>query len=182
MKFTPLEIPDVILVEPDVFGDARGYFQETYHAGKYAAAGIPGPFLQDNFSFSRRGVLRGLHFQLRQPQGKLVMVARGEVFDVAVDVRRSSPTFGRWVGRTLNDQNHHQMWIPPGFAHGFCVLSEVVEFLYKCTQLYDPADDRGIAWNDPALGIRWPLADPALSAKDLKQPLLADVPPEGLYP
>jgi dTDP-4-dehydrorhamnose 3,5-epimerase len=110
------------------------------------------------------------------------MVARGEVFDVAVDVRRSSPTFGRWVGRTLNDQNHHQMWIPPGFAHGFCVLSEVVEFLYKCTQLYDPADDRGIAWNDPALGIRWPLADPALSAKDLKQPLLADVPPEGLYP
>lgn len=182
MKFTPLEIPDVILVEPDIFGDARGYFQETYHAGKYAAAGIPGPFLQDNFSFSRRGVLRGMHFQLRQPQGKLVMVARGEVFDVAVDVRRSSPTFGRWVGRTLNDQNHHQMWIPPGFAHGFCVLSEVVEFLYKCTQLYDPADDRGIAWNDPALGIRWPLADPALSAKDLKQPLLADVPPEGLYP
>lgn len=182
MKFTPLEIPDVILVEPDVFGDARGYFQETYHAGKYAAAGIPGPFLQDNFSFSRRGVLRGLHFQLRQPQGKLVMVARGEVFDVAVDVRRSSPTFGRWVGRTLNDQNHHQMWIPPGFAHGFCVLSEVVEFLYKCTQLYDPADDRGIAWNDPALGIRWPLAEPALSAKDLKQPLLADVPPECLYP
>lgn len=181
MKFTRLEIPDVILVEPDVFGDARGFFQETFHAAKYAAAGIAGPFIQDNFSFSRRGVLRGLHFQLRNPQGKLVFVARGEVFDVAVDARRSSPTFGRWVGRLLNDRNHHQMWVPPGFAHGFCVLSEEVEFLYKCTQLYDPTDDRGIAWNDPEVGVAWPITDPSLSAKDLKLPRLRDLPPEGLF-
>ena len=181
MKFTPLEIPDVMLVEPDVFGDARGFFQETFHAAKYAAAGIPGPFIQDNFSFSRRGVLRGLHFQLRNPQGKLVFVARGEVFDVAVDVRRSSPTFGKWVGRILNDQNHHQMWVPPGFAHGFCVLSEEVEFMYKCTQLYDATDDRGIAWDDPDIGIVWPLTDVALSAKDQKLPPLRDLPPSNLF-
>lgn len=181
MKFTPLEIPDVILVEPDVFGDARGFFTETYHADKYTAGGVGGPFVQDNFSLSRRGVLRGLHFQRRNPQGKLVFVTRGEVFDVAVDVRRSSPTFGRWVGRLLNDQNHHQMWIPPGFAHGFCVLSEEVEFLYKCTQLYDPASDGGIAWNDPDIGVAWPLPEPALSAKDLKLPRLREVPPDGLF-
>lgn len=181
MKFTPLEIPDVILIEPDVFGDARGYFQETYHAHKYAAAGIHGPFVQDNFSFSRRGVLRGMHYQLRNPQGKLVMVARGDVYDVAVDVRRSSPTFGRWVGCTLNDRNHHQMWVPPGFAHGFCVLSEEVEFLYKCTQVYDPTDERGIAWNDPDLAIPWPIINPTLAAKDLKLPRLAAAPPHDLF-
>ena len=181
MKFTPLEIPDVILVEPDVFGDARGFFQETFHAGKYAEAGIAGPFVQDNFSFSRRGVLRGLHFQRRNPQGKLVFVIRGEVFDVAVDVRRSSPTFGKWVGRLLNDRNHHQMWVPPGFAHGFCVLSEEVEFLYKCTQLYDPSDDRGILWNDPDIGVAWPVENPSLSGKDVKQPRLREVPPDGLF-
>lgn len=181
MNFNRLEIPDVILVEPDVFGDARGFFQETYHAGKYAAGGVVGTFIQDNLSFSRRGVLRGLHYQRRNPQGKLVMVARGEVFDVAVDLRRSSATFGRWVGRLLNDRNHHQMWIPPGFAHGFCVLSEEVEFLYKCTQLYDPADDRGVLWNDPDLGVAWPLPEPALSAKDVKQPRLRDVPAELLF-
>ena len=181
MKFTPLEIPDVILVEPDVFGDARGFFTETYHAGKYTAGGVGGPFVQDNFSLSRRGVLRGLHFQRRNPQGKLVFVARGEVFDVAVDVRRSSPTFGKWVGRMLNDQNHHQMWIPPGFAHGFCVMSDEVEFLYKCTELYDPSSDGGIAWNDPDIGVVWPLAEPALSAKDLKLPRLREVPPDDLF-
>ncbi len=181
MKFTPLEIPEVILVQPDVFGDARGFFQETYHAGKYAAGGVVGTFIQDNFSFSRRGVLRGLHYQRRNPQGKLVYVARGEVFDVAVDMRRSSPTFGRWVGQLLNDQNHHQMWVPPGFAHGFCVLSEEVEFLYKCTQLYDPTDDRGVLWNDPDIGVQWPLTDPALSAKDLKQPRLRDLAPDQLF-
>lgn len=181
MKFTPLEIPDVILVEPDVFGDARGFFQEIFHTGKYAEAGIAGPFVQDNLSCSRRGVLRGLHFQLRNPQGKLVFVARGEVFDVAVDLRRSSPTFGRWTGRLLSDTNHHQMWIPPGFAHGFCVLSEEVEFFYKCTRFYDPGDDRGVLWNDPDLGITWPLQDPLLSAKDIKQPRLRDIPADGLY-
>lgn len=182
MKFTPLEIPDVILVEPDVFGDARGFFQETFHAGKYAEAGIPGPFVQDNFSFSRRGVLRGLHFQRKNPQGKLVFVARGEVFDVAVDVRRSSPTFGKWVGRLLNDQNHHQMWVPPGFAHGFCVLSDEVEFMYKCTQLYDPPDECGVAWNDPELGIRWPIADVSLSGRDQKLPRLRDLAATSLFP
>lgn len=181
MKFTPLEIPEVILVQPDVFGDARGFFQETYHAGKYAAGGVVGTFIQDNFSFSRRGVLRGLHYQRRNPQGKLVYVARGEVFDVAVDMRRSSPTFGRWVGQLLNDQNHHQMWVPPGFAHGFCVLSEEVEFLYKCTQLYDPTDDRGVLWNDPDIGVQWPLSDPSLSGKDIKQPRLRDLAPDQLF-
>ncbi len=182
MRFTPLAIPDVLLVEPDVFGDARGYFQETYNQAKYAAGGIPGPFVQDNFSLSRRGVLRGLHFQRRNPQGKLVFVARGEVFDVAVDLRRSSPTFGRWVGCLLNDQNHHQLWVPPGFGHGFCVMSEQVEFLYKCTQLYDPSDDCGILWNDPGIGVDWPLADPALSGKDQKLPRLADLHPDDLFP
>lgn len=168
MKFTPLEIPDVILVEPDVFGDARGFFQETFHAGKYAEAGIPGPFVQDNFSFSRRGVLRGLHFQRKNPQGKLVFVARGEVFDVAVDVRRSSPTFGKWVGRLLNDQNHHQMWVPPGFAHGFLVLTESADFLYKTTDYYAPEHERCLLWNDPAVGVQWPAVDgaPLLSGKD----------------
>lgn len=181
MKFTPLEIPDVILVEPDVFGDARGFFQETYHAAKYAAGGVVGTFIQDNFSLSRRGVLRGLHYQRRNPQGKLVFVARGEVFDVAVDLRRSSPTFGKWAGRLLNDKNHHQMWVPPGFAHGFCVLSEEVEFLYKCTQLYDPSDDRGILWNDPDIGIVWPIAGPSLSAKDVKQPRLKDLAADQLF-
>jgi dTDP-4-dehydrorhamnose 3,5-epimerase len=180
MNFTPLEIPDVILVEPDVFGDARGFFTETYHAAKYAAAGIRGPFVQDNYSFSRRGILRGLHYQLRQPQGKLVFVARGEIFDVAVDIRRGSPTFGRWVGRTLSGDNHHQMYVPQGFAHGFCVLSEEVEVMYKCTALYDAADDRGVIWNDPSLMIDWPVAQPQLSGKDAKLRPLADIPPDQL--
>lgn len=180
MNFTPLEIPDVILVEPDVFGDARGFFTETFHAAKYAAAGIRGPFVQDNYSFSRRGILRGLHYQLRQPQGKLVFVARGEIFDVAVDIRRSSPTFGRSVGRVLSGENHHQMYVPEGFAHGFCVLSEEVEVMYKCTALYDAADDRGVIWDDPSLKIDWPVAQPRLSGKDAKLRRLADIPPDQL--
>lgn len=185
MKFTPLEIPDVILVEPDVFGDARGFFTETFHARKYAAAGIDRVFSQDNLSYSRRGILRGLHYQLRQPQAKLVYVARGAVFDVAVDIRRGSPTFGRWCGRELSADNHHQMFVPEGFAHGFCVLSETATLLYKCSALYDPSDDRGIAWNDPDLGIPWPLAaPPELSAKDQRLPRLREVDPSLLpvYP
>jgi dTDP-4-dehydrorhamnose 3,5-epimerase len=180
MNFTPLEIPDVVLVEPDVFGDARGFFTETFHAAKYTAAGLPGAFVQDNFSFSRRGILRGLHFQLRQPQGKLVYAARGAIFDVAVDLRRGSPTFGRWVGRTLSGENHCQMYIPEGFAHGFCVLSDEAEVMYKCTALYDPADDRGILWNDPDVAVAWPVAQPSLSGKDQRLPRLRDLTPEQL--
>lgn len=180
MNFTPLEIPDVILVEPDVFGDARGFFTETYHAQRYAEHGIRAVFVQDNFSYSRRGILRGLHFQLRRPQAKLVYVARGEIFDVAVDIRRSSPTFGRWVGRTLSGENHHQMYVPEGFAHGFCVLSDEVEVMYKCSAPYDPADDRGVLWNDPDLGVRWPVAAPLLSGKDQKLPRLRDLGAEQL--
>jgi dTDP-4-dehydrorhamnose 3,5-epimerase len=180
MKFTPLEIPDVLLVEPDVFGDARGFFTETFNAKRYAEGGITRAFVQDNFSHSRRGILRGLHFQLRRPQAKLVYVTHGEVFDVAVDIRRGSPTFGNWCGRVLSAENHHQMFIPEGFAHGFCVLSEYASFLYKCSALYDASDDRGIAWNDPDLGIAWPISEPLLSAKDQRQPRLRDVPADGL--
>ena len=180
MKFTPLDIPGVILVEPDVFGDARGFFTETFHAAKYAAAGIRRPFVQDNFSFSRRGILRGLHYQLRQPQGKLIFVARGAIFDVAVDIRTRSPTFGRWVGRVLSVENHHQMYVPEGFAHGFCVLSDEVEVMYKCTDLYDPTDERGVIWNDPSVKIDWPVEQPQLSAKDAKLPRLADIPRDQL--
>ncbi len=180
MNFTPLEIPDVILVEPDVFGDARGFFTETFHAGKYAAGGIDRSFVQDNLSFSQRGILRGLHFQLRRPQAKLVYVVSGEVFDVAVDLRRGSPTFGTWCGRVLSAENHRQMFIPEGFAHGFCVLSETATFLYKCGALYAPDDDRGVLWNDPDVGIRWPLEHPLLSAKDQRLPRLRDLAPDQL--
>ena len=180
MKFTPLEIPDVILVEPDVHGDARGFFTETFHAAKYRAGGIDRAFVQDNFSHSRRGILRGMHYQLKRPQAKLVYVVSGEVFDVAVDVRAGSPTFGRWCGRVLSGENHHQMFVPEGFAHGFCVLSETASFLYKCSALYDPADERGIAWNDPEIGIPWPLTDVLLSARDRQLPRLREAPPGHL--
>lgn len=181
MKFTRLEIPDVILIEPDVFGDARGFFTETYHVAKYAEAGITLPFVQDNFSFSRRGILRGLHYQRNQPQGKLVWVARGEILDVAVDMRRSSPTFRKWVSRTLAGANRAQMYVPPGFAHGFVVLSEEAEVMYKCTDLYDASDDRGVLWNDPDLGIPWPIDNPQVSAKDAKLRRLADIPAAELF-
>ncbi len=180
MNVTPLEIPDVLLVTPDVFGDARGFFMETFHAEKYRAVGIDRAFVQDNFSHSRRGILRGLHYQLRKPQAKLVYVAQGEVFDVAVDIRRGSPTFGKWCGRLLSAENHYQMFVPEGFAHGFCVTSDSASFLYKCSALYDPADERGIAWNDPALGIPWPTSAPILSARDQRMPRLCDAPPDDL--
>lgn len=169
MNVIPTDIPDLILIEPKVFGDARGYFLESYHEERYRAAGIDATFVQDNFSRSSRGTLRGLHYQLTQPQGKLVQVMRGEVYDVAVDLRRSSPTFGRACGIVLSEENHRQLYIPPGFAHGFCVTSDVADFVYKCTRFYAPADERTLLWCDPALRIDWPNIEPRiLSAKDTK--------------
>ena len=175
MKFLPTDLPGVILIEPDVFKDARGFFLETYHEKKYAEGGIPGPFVQDNHSYSARGTLRGLHAQHRKPQGKLVRAVEGEMFDVAVDIRRGSPTFGRWVGFTLSGENFRQLWVPPGFAHGFCVVSERVHVEYKCTDFYDRDDELAVAWNDPAIGIAWPIAAPTLSGKDASAPRLADL-------
>jgi dTDP-4-dehydrorhamnose 3,5-epimerase len=164
---TATAIPEVLLIEPKVFGDARGFFLESWNAKAFAAAGIPATFVQDNHSRSQRGVLRGLHYQLRQPQGKLVRVVAGEVFDVAVDLRRASPTFGRWVGDRLSAENKRVLWIPAGFAHGFLVLSDSADFLYKTTDYYAPEHERVIAWNDPDLAIDWPLAvAPALAARD----------------
>ena len=167
-------LPGVLLIEPTVFGDSRGYFMETWHAERFAAAGIDLPFVQDNLSRSARGVLRGLHYQEPQPQGKLVRCARGALFDVAVDVRVGSPNFGRWFGAELTEENHQMLWVPPGFAHGFCALSEVADLSYKCTAFYDGAADRAIAWNDPDIGIAWPVTTPTLSAKDAAAPRLKD--------
>jgi len=168
-------IPGVLVVEPDVHADGRGFFLETYHADRYRAHGIDGPFVQDNHSRSARGTLRGLHLQLARPQGKLVRVIEGEIYDVAVDVRRGSPTFGRFVGLTLTAENFRQCYVPPGFAHGFCVVSPVAQVEYKCTDIYDPASEIGIAWNDPAIGIPWPVEEPLLSARDARHPPLAEV-------
>ena len=175
MKFLPTFIPEVILIEPDVHKDARGFFLESYHQRKYAEAGIPGPFLQDNHSHSLKGTLRGLHAQAKRPQGKLVRALLGEMFDVAVDVRRGSPTFGKWVGEVLSWENFRQLYIPPGFVHGFCVLSERVDVEYKCTDFYAPGDEMTVAWNDPEIGIAWPVESPILSAKDAAAPRLRDV-------
>jgi dTDP-4-dehydrorhamnose 3,5-epimerase len=169
MQITPLEIPEVVVIEPKVFQDDRGFFLETFRADKYRAAGITTPLVQDNHSGSRQGVLRGLHYQIRKPQGKLVSVVAGEIFDVAVDLRRSSPTFGRWVGVTLSARNHRQIWVPPGFAHGFYTMSEWAEIVYKVTDFYDPEGERTLIWNDAEVGVRWPLLDgqqPLLSPKD----------------
>jgi dTDP-4-dehydrorhamnose 3,5-epimerase len=175
VQVTETALPGVLLIEPRVFGDARGFFLESWNRQSFAQAGLDLDFVQDNHSRSARGVLRGLHYQLHSPQGKLVRVTQGAVFDVAVDIRRSSPQFGRWVGYELSDTNHRMLWVPPGFAHGFLVLSDSADFLYKCTSLYDPPSDCGIAWNDPAIGIDWPLGgDPLLSAKDAAAPRLAD--------
>jgi dTDP-4-dehydrorhamnose 3,5-epimerase len=177
VKVIPTEIPGVLIIEPKVFGDERGFFLETFHAKRYADAGIPGPFVQDNYSRSVKGTLRGLHFQEPQPQGKLVQVVAGAVFDVAADIRKGSPTFGKWVGVELSAENKRQFWVPPGFAHGFYVLSESADFQYKCTALYAPEHDRAIAWNDPELAISWPLVgEPKLSAKDNAAPRLKDAP------
>lgn len=172
MNVIRTEIPDVLIIEPKVFGDARGFFLESFNDKAFReATGLDLKFVQDNHSRSGRGVLRGLHYQLQQPQGKLVRVVRGEVFDVAVDVRRSSPTFGKWTGVILSESNHRQFWVPPGFAHGFLVLSESADFLYKTTEYYAPQHERCIAWNDPSIGIDWHLQAaginaPLLSAKD----------------
>ena len=166
MQVIPTAIPEVLLIEPDVFTDRRGYFLETYHAQRYASIGLADPFVQDNFSWSVQGALRGLHYQLPKGQGKLVMVLDGAVFDVAVDIRRGSPTFGRWVSVELSSDNKRQLYIPAGFAHGFCVLSPSAAFLYKCTEFYAPLDERGIRWDDPALGIPWPVPSPLVSPKD----------------
>ncbi len=175
MQATPTAIADVLLLEPRVFGDARGFFFESFNERVFRqATGVDRPFVQDNHSRSAQGVLRGLHYQIQQPQGKLVRVARGRVFDVAVDIRRSAPTFGRWVGVELSEENQRQLWVPPGFAHGFLVLSDSADFLYKTTDYYAPEHERCIAWNDPQLAIAWP-ADmaPRLSAKDAVAPTFA---------
>jgi len=171
MNIIPTDIPDVLIIEPKVFGDARGFFMESFNARTFAEkTGITTPFVQDNHSRSARGVLRGLHYQIQQPQGKLVRVVAGEVFDVAVDIRKSSPTFGRAISVHLSEENKRIVWVPPGFAHGFLVLSERADFLYKTTDYYAPAFERAILWNDPALGIHWPLEGitPLLSEKDKK--------------
>jgi dTDP-4-dehydrorhamnose 3,5-epimerase len=170
MKATPTAIPEVLVIEPEVFGDARGFFYESWNERAFReATGVDASFVQDNHSRSAHGVLRGLHYQVQQPQGKLVRVVRGAVFDVAVDLRRSSPTFGRWVGVELGEENHRQMWVPPGFAHGFLVLSESADFLYKTTDYYAPRHERCVAWNDPAIAIAWPPGiAPKLSQKDTR--------------
>ena len=181
MKATRLAIPDVVLIQPKVFGDARGFFFESFNQKAFnEATGTNHAFVQDNHSRSSQGVLRGLHYQIQQPQGKLVRVARGRVWDVAVDIRKSSPTFGQWVGAELSEDNQHQLWVPQGFAHGFVVLSESADFLYKTTDYYAPEHERCIAWNDPQLAIAWPIAGaPSLSAKDMQGFAFAQAP---VYP
>ena len=173
VQTTPL--PDVLVIEPEVFTDRRGSLFEAYHEARYAEAGIAGPFVQDNVSRSRRGVLRGRHFEVRGRQGKLVSVVNGEVFDVAVDLRRDSPTFAQWFGTRLSGDNHRQIYVPPGCAHGFCVLSEVADMLYKSTTPFAPEYERGVVWNDPTIAIEWPLADPVLSERDAALPSLREL-------
>lgn len=176
MKVVPTDLPGVLIIEPRIFGDDRGFFLEVYQTERYRQeAGISLPFVQDNHSRSRRGVLRGLHAQKQHPQGKLVRVARGETFDVAADIDPLSPTFGRWVSVTLSDTNHRQLWIPPGYAHGFVVISEIADVEYKCTDYYHPQAEIGVIWNDPDLGIAWPIENPTLSEKDNRLPTLASL-------
>jgi dTDP-4-dehydrorhamnose 3,5-epimerase len=180
MKVIETSLPGALILEPQVFGDARGFFYESYNKASYREAGITADFIQSNVSRSAKGVLRGLHYQWPNPQGKLVSVLEGEVYDVAVDIRRGSPTFGQSYGVMLTAENHRHFWVPEGFAHGFCVLSEFATFTYQCTALYDREADAGIRWNDADLGIDWPLSAPLLSDKDGKTPLLKDVAPERL--
>jgi dTDP-4-dehydrorhamnose 3,5-epimerase len=173
-------LPGVLLIKPDVFGDSRGYFLESWNRRRYAEAGLDRDFVQDNLSLSRRGILRGLHFQNPNAQGKLVQVLQGEVFDMAVDIRQGSPTFGQWYGAILSEANHHQLWVPEGFAHGFCVTSDMALFSYKCTEFYNPATEFSLRWDDPDLAITWPVENPILSAKDQGAPRLKDFPRENL--
>lgn len=175
MRFVETELPGVVLIEPDVHRDERGFFLETYHQKKYADGGVDAVFVQDNHSRSARGTLRGLHAQGRHPQGKLVRAIEGAIFDVAVDVRRGSATFARWVGIELSAESFRQLWVPPGFAHGFCVLTEAAQVEYKCTELYRPEDELAIAWDDPEIGIAWPVTEPVLSPRDAAAPRLAEV-------
>lgn len=177
MDYQPLAIPDVKLITPKVFGDERGFFMETFRQSEFVQHCGNYQFVQDNHSSSRQGILRGLHFQHKQPQGKLVRVTKGEVFDVAVDMRKSSPTFGHWVGATLSEANKQMLWVPPGFAHGFYVTSDMAEFQYKCTDYYAPGDEYSLLWNDPTVGIQWPEGiEPQLSQKDAEGSLFADIP------
>lgn len=180
MKVIETTLPGVLVVEPDVFGDERGFLMETYNEARYREAGLPHRFVQDNLSFSARGVLRGLHYQNPDGQGKLLHVPRGEVFDVAVDIRAGSPTFGEWAGVTLSEENNRQLWIPEGFAHGFQVTSESALLSYKCTALYNRDAEGAVLWNDPEIGIDWPLEGPTLSKKDRSAPTLRDVPKDAL--
>lgn len=180
-KFFKTSLPGVFFIEPVVHEDPRGFFLETFHHRKYAEAGIDQVFVQDNHSHSKQGILRGLHYQLRHPQGKLVFVLKGEIFDVAVDIRRGSPTFGQWVGATLSSANRRQMYVPEGFAHGFCILSEFADVLYKCTDFHNPEDDYGIVWSDATISIDWPVKKtPILSAKDSKFQSLIEIPKSDL--
>ena len=173
MQFEPTRLPEVVLIKPRVFGDERGFFYETWHEREFKEAGIGASFVQDNHSRSSKHTLRGLHYQIRQPQGKLVRVTRGEAFDAAVDIRRSSPRFGQWFGAVLSESNRHLLWVPPGFAHGYLALSDETDFIYKCTDFYAPQYERAIRWNDPTIGVQWPLPPgvaPTLSAKDAVAP------------
>jgi len=172
LEIRETELPGVLLVTPSVFRDERGFFLEWFNEAAFADAGLDAHFVQDNHSRSAKAVLRGLHYQLRHPQGKLVRAVRGKMFDVVADIRRGSPTFGKWVGVTLDDNEMTALWIPPGFAHGFCALSDEVDVTYKCTDFYSPSDERGVLWNDPLLGIRWPVDNPIVKAKDLSYPPL----------
>ena len=180
MRRIDTALPGVCVIEPDVHGDSRGYFYESFHQARYAELGIDARFVQTNISRSACGVLRGLHYQWPQPQGKLINVLEGEVYDVAVDIRRGSPTFGRWVAATLSADNHRHFWVPEGYAHGFCVLSDFATFSYQCTTLYDRTADAAVRWNDAAIAVDWPISAPLLSDKDARAPFLVDVPAERL--
>jgi dTDP-4-dehydrorhamnose 3,5-epimerase len=182
VKFIKTKLPGVLLIEPDIFRDPRGFFLETYQQKKYREAGLTGDFVQDNHSHSVRNTLRGLHYQLKHPQGKLVMALTGTILDIVVDIRKNSPTFGQWLGETLSGENKRQLYVPEGFAHGFCVLSETADVLYKCTDFYVPEDERGILWSDPQIGIDWPVKNPLLSNKDKELPSLAEAKERNLLP
>jgi len=179
MNVTETKLAGVLIIEPKVFGDARGFFKETFQAERYREAGVEYTFVQDNYSRSQKGVLRGLHFQITKPQGKLVSCPKGAVYDVVVDIDPESTTYGQYVGVELTEESHKQLWVPPGYAHGFCVLSETADFQYKCTDYYDPSDEGGVIWNDPDLTIEWPIQQPALSEKDQKLPTLAQIRTNG---
>ncbi|MEI6127129.1 MAG: dTDP-4-dehydrorhamnose 3,5-epimerase [Pseudomonadota bacterium] len=180
LKITKTALPGVVIIKPDVLRDNRGFFMEVYHQKKYADTGLNRTFVQDNYSHSSKGILRGLHFQLKYPQGKLVYVVKGEIFDVAVDIRKGSPTFGRWIGEVLSEENNYQIFIPEGFAHGFCVISETADIIYKCTDFYHPDDDRGVLWSDEQIGITWPFRNPTVSDKDSRHPMLHTMPDDLL--